>query len=677
MFRFLILSIVLSYFILSSAQSVPFKLRKFKHQKFQFEQILIKLKRADQFYFDKHYDLALELYLDCQDFNPNNAVLNYKIGDIYLHHLDAKNAIEYFKKAFVLDRKIDKKLFTDLIFDVKPETSIFAKLGYSYALNFEWDQALKYYRLFKTTYSKNKELKYNFDDRYLKLFANQKVESCKSGKEFVNNPTDVKIIPLNAEVNTEFVEHSPFITPETLTLYFTARRKDGMGNNDEHSLDAYREDIYRAYYYEGNWVDVENIGPPVNTEHHDASVGVSFDGKTLFVYRFTVANGGDLFYSEMQEGDWTEPIPFGRTINTEFHESEACFSPDGRLMFFISDKPGGVGGRDIYYSKKLRTGGWGRAYNLGSKVNTPFDEHSIYMHPDGKTLYFSSKGHNSIGGYDIFKTTFKNRRWSTPINLGYPINTPGDDTHFVLTPDSKSAYYSSEKKNGAGANDIYKIIFPEEKKINNSVTIIRGRVRRGRNNKPADAQIEVINSTTSDTVGIYHTNKEDGTYMIPLENGNIYSIFINADSTIYYSESIDLTDESGALNFDKADQVITLSNIRIGSRMVLRNIFFESGKSHLLETSMPEFKKLVQFLNQYPKVKIIVIGHTDNVGNKEDNQKLSEERAKFLVDKLVKYGIEESRLTWKGYGMDKPVASNDKESGRRRNRRIEFKIVYK
>ncbi len=672
-----ILSLILIILFTSNAlaQNVPFKKRKFRNQKYELEQALIKLQRGDQFYFDKHYDTALELFLECQDLNQKNAILNYKLGDIYLHLHQPKKAIFHLREALKLNKNIDKILYTDLIFDVTPETSIYCKIAYAYALNFEWDQALKYYKIFRASLNRNRELKYTFKGDYIWLFADQRIESCKNGKDYVSNPIEVDIELLNEEVNTIYSEHSPFVTSDGSMLYYTARRNDGMGNENKQSLDAYREDVYKAEYIDGGWYDVGNIGEPINTYTHDATVGISFDAKTLFIYRFSLADGGDIYYSKYQDDMWLEPERFPKTINTEFHESSACFSPDEKVMFFVSDKPGGIGGRDIYYAKRLRNGGWGRAYNLGNEVNTPFDEHSVYMHPDGRTIYFSSKGHSSIGGYDIFKTTLRKGKWSKPENLGYPINTPGDDTYFMLTPDSKIGYYSSHRANGMGSDDIYRVTFPDAKKPGNEVIIIKGRVRRAK--KGIKADIDVINNRTHDTVGVYRTNPEDGSYIIPLEKGNNYGLTIQAEGTMFYSENVDLTDESGALNFEAVDQVIKLNSIKVGSRMVLRNIFFQSGEVELLESSMPEFKRLKKFMDKYPKMKIMVIGHTDNVGDPEYNRQLSEMRSKFLVYKLIEFGIAEDRLDWNGYGMEKPIASNDTEEGRKRNRRIEFKILYK
>lgn len=661
---------------LLSAQNVPFKKRKFRKQKQRFVEIQAKLAKADELYFKKKYEAALDLFLVAHEFNPKNAILNYKIGDIYLRRLDHSKAISHLRKAYQFDRKIDKILFTDLIFDVLPETSIYCKIAHSYALAYDWDQAAKYYRLFKSTLQKNKELRYTFPEAYLEAFCAQKLSSCKSGENLTNHPLEVEIRNFGKEVNSEFEEHSPFLTADEKTLYFTARTPEGLGNDSKASLDDYSEDVYKAELFGNRWDDVENIGPPINSNAHDATASLSFDGRTLVIYRFNHENGGDLFYSNFEEGEWSELEAFPKTINTIFHESSACFSPDMRLMFFVSDKPGGMGGRDIYYSKRLRSGKWGRAYNMGPEVNTPFDEDGVFMHSDGRTLYFSSKGHTSMGGYDIFKTTFRNRMWSLPENLGYPINTPGDDIYFVISADGKRGYYASQRKGGEGFKDIYSIEFPEEKPPGNAVMVVNGKLI-DEEGKGLKGNINVINNATQDTVGEYVSKEKDGSYILPLEKGYNYGVTVEVDGHLFYSDNVDLTDESGALNFQAVDKVIRLNKIKIGSRMVLRNIFFESGKVYLLESSMPEFKRLVGFMNKHPKLMIEVIGHTDNIGDQQYNQKLSESRAKFLVDRLIKYGVSEDRLTWKGYGMDKPIASNDTEEGRKKNRRIEFKVIRK
>ena len=193
------------------------------------------------------------------------------------------------REALKLNRNIDKILYSDLIFDVTPETSIYCKVAYAYALNFEWDQALKYYKIFRTSLNRNRELKYTFKGDYIWLFADQRIESCKNGEDYVSNPIEVDIELLNEEVNTIYSEHSPFVTSDGSMLYYTARRNDGMGNENKQSLDAYREDVYQAEYIDGAWYDVGNIVEPINTHTHDATVGISFDAKTLFIYRFSLA----------------------------------------------------------------------------------------------------------------------------------------------------------------------------------------------------------------------------------------------------------------------------------------------------------------------------------------------------------------------------------------------------
>ncbi|MBC7450425.1 MAG: OmpA family protein, partial [Cytophagales bacterium] len=377
-------------------------------------------------------------------------------------------------------------------------------------------------------------------------------------------------------------------------------------------------------------------------------------------------NGGDIFQSELKGKKWCAATPL--PVNTEFFETAACLSPDERTLYFTR-ATNAYTNRDIYMCSRTVGGNWSKAIKLS--INTEYDEDAPFMHPDGKTLYFSSKGHSSMGGYDVFKCTrLGSNAWSKPENIGSPINTAGDDIYFVLSADGKIGYYSSNKEGGFGKQDLYSIRIPVEDVP--ELALLKGIVKDAATGKPAEATITVTDNATKEIVAKYHSNSETGQYIMSLPSGKNYGIAIEKEGHLFYSENISLNDADG---FKEYKQDITLVEARAGNKIVLRNIFFDLGKADLRMESATELSKLVDILKKNPGLKVEVSGHTDNVGDPALNQALSENRAKTVVNFLIQNGISSSRLVAKGYGSTQPVAPNTTEEGRQKNRRTEMKIL--
>ncbi len=336
-----------------------------------------------------------------------------------------------------------------------------------------------------------------------------------------------------------------------------------------------------------------------------------------------------------------------------------------------------VCGRTIFINRSgiKKTNDWGPAENLGPIVNTPYDEYSVFIHPDGKTLYFSSEGHKTMGGYDIFKTVWdkKKKKWSVPENIGYPINTADNDVNFVLSASGKHAYFSSYRADGMGERDIYKISYKDTAKTA-VACILKGTIFDELTKKELEADIELVDNQLNQTIASFKSNSATGKYLVSLPGGKNYGIAVKKDGYMFHSENFDIPESSTYQEYVKD---IPLKNISVGSKIVLKNIFYDFDKATLRPESTAELERLMKFLNDIPTMKIEIGGHTDGKGADDYNMKLSQSRSQSVVDYLVAHGIDKSRLTAKGYGKTKPIADNETEEGRQLNRRTEFEILSK
>jgi outer membrane protein OmpA-like peptidoglycan-associated protein len=393
-----------------------------------------------------------------------------------------------------------------------------------------------------------------------------------------------------------------------------------------------------------------------------------------------------------------------KNINTDkYHESSACYSPDGNSVYFVSDKPGGQGDRDIYISHKDEKGRWGEAINLGPTINTKLGEEGVFAHPDGRTLYFSSQGHKGLGGYDIYKSVFdeKTKTWSTPENIGYPVNTPDDDVFFVVSASGRRAYYTSFNPGGYGEKDLYMITFlgAEKLMVNNNednllasqaepvketvaaqtvaikeaqLTILKGVITDALTQKPLEATIEIVDNQMNQVIATFTSNSATGKYLVSLPAGKNYGIAVKKEGYLFHSENFDIPNTAA---FQQVTKDVELKNLAVGSKIVLKNIFFDFDKATLRPESTNELERLTKLLNDVPTLKIEISGHTDSKGANDYNKALSDNRAKAVVDYLIKAGIASNRLVYKGYGEEQPISTNETDEGRQLNRRTEFKIL--
>jgi len=529
------------------------------------------------------------------------------------------------------------------------------------------------------------------DPMYSKLQVT--LQQLKNAEKYMAQPLKIEIRNLGPQINSPYLDSKPVISADESILYFTSRRPGSTGNMVAPD-GLYYEDIYVSENRNGQWTPARNVGRPLNTTTHDACLALSADGQTLFLYRSE--NDGDIFQSHLKGTRWLPPKNMGRPINSAYWDGSAWLSADERTLFFASDRPGGLGGRDIYMCRRLPNGKWSAPINLGPPINTPYHEFGPFFHPDGKTLFYSSNGPNSMGGFDIFRTELRpDSTWAPPVNLGYPINTPGDETYFVLSASGLHGYYASERDDSYGGQDIYLIDFStlqvtaqptesKEEELNVSsepasalvfrpnLTLVTGIIYDSETQAPLEATITIVDNVRAETLAVLTSNAATGKYLISLPAGKNYGIAVTAPGYAFHSENF-IVEES--MGYREVHKDIGLDRYKAGTNIILRNIFFDFDKATLRPESKVELERVYTILTENPRMKVRIAGHTDNIGSDEYNQRLSEARAKAVYDYLISRGISADRLSYIGYGKSRPIDTNETSEGRQNNRRVELEII--
>ena len=480
-----------------------------------------KMVLAEQKFYALDFKGALNIYTDVLSGKPNDTNVLFHIAECHYEMKQLKEAREYAEKAKSID----------------PQANVnnALLLGKLYQLEGMLDEALVEFTAFKTNSGSKKKIEESGIDMYI-LQVN-------TAKELIANPADVKIVNMGDVINSEFEDKAPMVSADGKTLIFTSQRpgKSSAVNPDD---GMYFEDIYISRWdtLKKMWGDAELIPGSLNTEGQDAATSISPDGKQIFLFKNDIeaeSRGGDIYVSRLSSsGKWGAPKSMGKPINTTFAELGACSSPDGKTLYFTSERQGGFGMQDIYMVKRKSRTEWEKPVNLGDVVNTEEDDAGIFIAPDGKTLFFTSKGHNSMGGYDIFKTTLENGKWTKPLNLGYPINTIYDDLCFSLSIDAKTGYISSNRKGGFGARDVYMVdltnypVLEKEmkKKVESNapvMAILKGDIFDASAGAGMEAELVVYDETGA-KVGSTTSSEGSGEYFLTLLTGKTYQVKIEA-----------------------------------------------------------------------------------------------------------------------------------------------------
>lgn len=682
----LVIITLLTGFVVS-AQSVDFKAPNFKDDKDGLKKATDAIKAGEtsfQLANDAvfatqspglNYKKALQQFEIAQKFNPNNALNNFRIGVCHMYTTDPGNGIPFIKKAYELDKTCDP----------------FMEYYYGLALQLEgkYDEALKAYTTFETGYKKADEF-----GKFVSLHINE----CKNAKTAIAAPVRAWVDNVK-ELNSAFDDYAPSISTDGGEIIYTSNRPNGKQANE---VGEYDKDIYTSSSSGLKWAVPVAIKGGVNTTADDVSNNISFDGTKMLLHRDD--NGQiDIYESTLKGASWSDPVKLHFQISSNrANEIYGAYSNDGWSIYFSRDNSTRSTGYDIMYSSmQSKMEKDFKAATMLAEVNTGFNDGPIYLHIDGETMYIASQGRASMGGYDIFVSKKIQGKWTAPKNMGYPINTPYDDFFFASTANGKFAYIASNRDGGQGGYDIYKVTFWGDDKLphletedyllasaimpikdnqveakvdvnRKSFTVFKGKTIDAITKKAVEAQIDIIDNATGSVIETFTTNSATGKFIITLASGKNYGILVRAEGYLFHSENFDIP--KGAAD-NLVDKTIELKNIKIGSTIALRNIFFDTGKSTLRPESNSELDRLVKLLKDVPNLKIEISGHTDNTGSATLNNELSKARAEAVVTYLKTKGIAANRLTSEGYGSSKPVASNDNATGRQENRRTEFKIT--
>ena len=572
------------------------------------------------------------------------------LGELYSDSGQDSLAIETLKKAIQLNPDFFPPVYSNL-----------ASLEFN---NGQYDIALEHVKKYFSYPKQNPKFRKDVE-------ALQK--SCEFAIKAIKNPVPFNPQDLGPNINTKYDQYWPSLSADEQTLVFTVLLPIDSGNPE--ILHNRQEDFYYSTFENGQWSQAQPVGPPLNTPKNEGAQTISADGNLMI---FTGCNredgygSCDLYYSKKEGDHWTKPQNMGKPINSAAMETQPSISANGKTIYFASNRPGGKGGLDIWISTLSANGFWNEPVNLGDSINTSFDDQSPFIHPDNQTLYFSSKGWPGFGRYDLFVSRrIDEGHWTKPKNLGYPINTHFNEEGIIVNAQGNKAYYSSNRLGQNGRDiftfELYKDVRPTP------VSYMKGKVFDAETNQPLGAHFELIDLASAKTIMEANSN-EDGGFIICIPAGKDYALNVNKKGYLFYSDNFTMSNGDYTEPFSKD---VPLKPIKIGEKVVMKNIFFDLDSYVLKPESKIELDELTALLKDNPSLQIEIGGHTDNTGTSEYNQKLSENRSITVKDYLVKNGLNTKRITSKGYGETQPIASNDTDKGRALNRRTEFKVIGK
>jgi outer membrane protein OmpA-like peptidoglycan-associated protein len=611
----------------------------------------------------------------------NKAIVLYEKGLAEQKNKNYKGALSYFNRALERDNDFGEAYFSkgqivELEGDILAANSFYetAILKAPRSVNI----ALAYYSLGVIAFeASNYKKSIDYLNTFISLAPRNVVLVRKSKKiignaefamEAIKNPLNISPLSLGRTVNVFHSQYFPSLTGDKEMLVFTGFNRATQDEN-----------LYVSYLKNNIWAPPVAISPNINTSENEGTAAISADGRTLVFTACNLRNGYgscDLYVSYKQGNEWPKAVNLGENVNTREWESQPSLSADGRVLYFVSDRRGGKGNRDIYLSRKDDSGQWLPAVNLGAEINTADDEISPFIHPNGITLFFASNGYPGLGGMDLYYTDKNSKgHWHEPQNIGYPLNTSRDQVSLFITADNKTGYYSLEQnQNNDNKNsllyqfEIPKVIAKNIKKAN----IVKGVISDAKSKKKLAADIEVYNLKDNTLESKVRSDEQTGEYLNTLNQGGQYGLFVNKPGYFFKSLAFDYSEanDSTSKYID-----INLEPLVKNGKEILNNIYFDTNKYELKPESKPELEKLLKLMALNPQMIIEISGHTDDLGKDNENMLLSKNRSNAVFGFLLAKGVAASRIKAVGYGETQPAVENNSTENRAKNRRIEIKIV--
>lgn len=515
--------------------------------------------RADRLFEIKNYAAASKIYEELIAQGIQDAGMLYKAGASLIESRETQQqlkAVPYLEYAY--QHRND---------DVAKEIDYYLGIGYHKAGKL--DKAIAHYDAYKKQLKETDRLQFNAVEKYYTQAQNALIQMSQAKSH--------KIYRLESPINSPYTEYNPVVMADESMMAYTALRPD---NNTSRASRELVEQIYISYKEGGKWGTPQPLD--INSKTNIGTAGLSADGQQMIVFMSTGNNTGSLYTIERNGNKWSSPSPLGNPINSGYLESTASITPDGKTIYFASNRRGGMGGMDIYKVEKQANGAWGAAQNLGPEINTSDNEDAPFIHPDGKTLFFTSDGIGTMGGKDIFRTELKNGKWSKPENMGYPVNTVADDSYFTLTADGTKGFFSSDRPGGLGGQDIYAFDMPAQSG-NIPLTLIKGRILAGEDPVPVPTKIVVVNNSNGEKIDyVYSPDEETGNYLIIFPPGKNYDMVIEAEGFLPYTININIPDQN---YFYELYQQINLSPITqfekvVGQKVSVTNAFYDTKQDN-------------------------------------------------------------------------------------------------
>jgi outer membrane protein OmpA-like peptidoglycan-associated protein len=526
---------------------------------------------AQRYFSIKNYEQALPLYLDAINAGVKDPLAYYQAGVCYQKSPDLNEqvkAIPLFENALKNGKGLPPSLGYDL-----------AEL---YLRNEDLEKAITQYNAYKNA---------NKADKKAQTEADLGIERASHAMAFMSVPRDFKVHPFPGLVNSKYTEYNPVVSADESIMAFTALRPN---TGKTRSGDKFIEEIYISYNHSGTWTEPKVV--PVASDYNVGTAGISPDGQKMIIFMGGVNDEGSLFQITKDGEDWSKPSILSNNLNSKALESTASITPDGKTIYFASNRLGTLGGLDIWKMELKPDGKWTAPVNLGPEVNSKANEDAPFIHPDQKTLFFTSDGHNSIGGRDIFQSKFVNSKWTRPENMGYPINTTANDNYFTLIADGTRAYFSSDRKGGQGSQDIYYLDMPANA-ANISLTMIKGKILNAETGKPMPTKMYVVdNETKKNLEFVYNPDTKTGNYLIILPPNKNYDIIIESEGFLPYTLNVNVPNQN---YFYELYQLINLKTIKqfdvvVGQEVEVKNAFYDTEQAAKIDLRKTHEAKLVQ-----------------------------------------------------------------------------------